>query len=495
MNLAAIFIQSRPPHEDETDHESSQQLIASILRSIYLQLYNSGSKPNSYSPHSFHSAVESLSDHVEEKLFSTIDLAEQRSCLHTFLNASGTARSFLVIDGIDACTYNTWLSIERELAHLQQCGLRIFVTSRVPFQRSIVMHTCHVDACELWGQQFEPYDTWLCRKCYDEEQVKDTVFAVCDTCKLTDKWKCLKCDGISLLFRSDENCQSVEVSLDDTPKPSLKRLITWLLQREHGDLGLMDSDACTWPPRSIFGSELHNSTNAPHAARDVVKELVERSSPNVTVARLRLDELATIDSVEEFSITLDRLPRSIVEFFDVGIRRISAQAQENADLGIESIVMAVSDRGSKPYAELARDLKTFAPEHGSSNDDRHVEEVLHSAMGFLTLEYLEDQPISACHQDFELYVTEDYNNTLYNERQTIPNGIAAIHKSKTFFDTSLNGTIAEEYDSPDEMDESDELETEQIKPKKPVMGTANTFSGSKTYHLTQKFRRQKTWIT
>jgi hypothetical protein len=144
-----------------------------MLESIRAQLES----PSQKVKHIVDSANEIVStEHCKQELEAR--LADCRSSLHSWLQSNGPA--FLLVDDLDQCGYATALLVEKELAHLQKAGLRIMITSRVPYQRKNLKHTCDIDTCSSKGRRLAVWEVWKCRKCYDGKEEKNTV---CTTCK------------------------------------------------------------------------------------------------------------------------------------------------------------------------------------------------------------------------------------------------------------------------------------------------------------------------
>lgn len=144
-----------------------------MLRSIRVQLENGFHEPNSEA----HGAtcISAIECHENEL---DMRLEEDRSSLHSWLQTRDPA--FLIVDDLDQCGYRTALQVEKELSHLQKAGLRIMVTSRVPYQRKNLKHTCDIDTCSSQGRRLAVWEVWKCKKCYDDKEEKNTV---CKTCR------------------------------------------------------------------------------------------------------------------------------------------------------------------------------------------------------------------------------------------------------------------------------------------------------------------------
>lgn len=238
----------------------------------------------------------------------------------------------------------------------------------------------------------------------------------------------------------------VEIKVDLNTR-SVGRFIDWDLEAEHGDLGLGnndgedDDDPDGKPPKSAFGRQLSDPQNL--EALDTLREQLRyHAQGNVSIARLRLDNVHQAQSIDAItSAWADTLPANIVAFFDAGIRRIEDQPPARRDLGLKAIAAVAHYHyadGGLAYAALDRILRrasarghatrtqsapvvstTTKRMHGSNTavdvvhvPHRSLEEMLHAACGFLTVETLEHRPLRAYCESFHTYARENYNESL-----------------------------------------------------------------------------------
>ena len=95
-------------------------------------------------------------------------------------------RAFLILDDLDACGPMLSLLLEDQLSWLQQLGVSILVTSRVPHQKNWELAYCDVDThCDVDPNHRELDIYWKCKLCLEDDYV------ICDMCK-EQKHACLK---------------------------------------------------------------------------------------------------------------------------------------------------------------------------------------------------------------------------------------------------------------------------------------------------------------
>lgn len=128
------------------------EVVADVLGSIRKQLLPWSSQSEEMAPN------EETLDH-------------NRQSLKTVLTQVGHA--FLVIDGLDHCGHEAWFRLEEELSKLNNDGLSILVTSRVPFRRNTTQYDC--DRCPE-KRPVKIY--WQCHSCREED------YCVCGNCKI-----------------------------------------------------------------------------------------------------------------------------------------------------------------------------------------------------------------------------------------------------------------------------------------------------------------------
>jgi hypothetical protein len=192
----------------------------------------------------------------------------------------------------------------------------------------------------------------------------------------------------------------------------LKDYGIWMIQQEHGNiypqksLDLWPDDQ--WPPLTPLGKTLT-------AKMDFISDIVEsQADGNLTLAKLRLEEICKADALPVTKSLQDRLPRNIVSLFDAEIQAIQSQAKDIAALGIGAIKLATQEKDGKSFAHLQLELHDFGARVGVGGFT--VQDVLHAARGFLDVWLEEGQHVyvKAYHVDFFLYASERYNEDLEN---------------------------------------------------------------------------------
>lgn len=83
-------------------------------------------------------------------------------------------RAFLVIDDFDLCSLEVAAAVEEELTKLQDRGLSIFVTSRLP--REVMLNVGHCDAVpedSPWHAYENLNMWWVCATCRNNERPEE----------------------------------------------------------------------------------------------------------------------------------------------------------------------------------------------------------------------------------------------------------------------------------------------------------------------------------
>lgn len=159
--VVSIFLQEDVSNSDENG------FCEDLLDQIYYQL--------SPKPHNGYDLADSL--YTTYKHSHDHGIWGSRHLLRKALLArlSSLEHAFLVLDGIDRCYEGTVLG--EELSRLQDHGLKIMTTSRVPCNASVDRVSCDTDAhCDDF---FPPYTNlyWWCHKCKDENDM------ICQPCR------------------------------------------------------------------------------------------------------------------------------------------------------------------------------------------------------------------------------------------------------------------------------------------------------------------------
>lgn len=219
-----------------------------------------------------------------------------------------------------------------------------------------------------------------------------------------------------------EFCDLVEISLDDDVTEYMEDFVAWSMQSEHGDLniepnlGSWRSDA-EFPPLSAVGKRLLASDSAV----PLIESLAQKAGSNIALARLRLEDIH--NEVQEIA---DRLPRSLVSLFDAEVSHLQNQHPDAASLGLKTVLLGTLSLDS-PFETVKSELHSFVgrPE----NDVLTLDEVLHASGGLVTAKPITSEDLDGYHPDFYLYVTENYNVALFQERQAVQ--LRRISRSRT----------------------------------------------------------------
>lgn len=156
-----------------------------------------------------------------------------------------------------------------------------------------------------------------------------------------------------------------------------------------------------------------------------INTLIDETGDNITIALMQLEHISLGETIDVVGAQADRLPRNIVASFDAGIAHIMSNKDElSRNLGMKAIqIVGKSGMVGIPFAELRESIVD-----GRSSSDKSrieellecedaVEELLSASNGFLSVRFNpgSDEPYIECfHKDFDLYVAEDYGNSLVN---------------------------------------------------------------------------------
>ncbi|TDZ29072.1 hypothetical protein C8035_v004609 [Colletotrichum spinosum] len=372
---------------------------------------------------------------------TTSPLQQLRNALFSRLDELD--RAFLIVDDIDSFSTAECLLLERELSLLSAQGLKVLMTSRIRYVKTVPVNT-FCDSCS--GSESSYLDIyWKCSHCQGTGVKSDIVHTLCRRCKETRK-PCGRCGHTENFV---EPYTQVELRLDDKTL-SLGQFISRDLELEHGDLGLQSTKEPK-PPRSKLGRSLSDVPN-----KEAIEQLQERISQqadgNIALALLRLGNLHKLQTAEAaLSPLADVLPSNIVAFFHAGIDNIKRQPAAERDLGLKVIaaVARCDFLAGIPYEVVHRvirkspkTLRTHLPARIQSapavptttrteTEDlvalshlthHSLEEMLYAARGFLVTGGSSRQPLRAYCEAFYTYVQEDYNEALAESRSHLDFG-------------------------------------------------------------------------
>lgn len=161
-----------------------------------------------------------------------------------------------------------------------------------------------------------------------------------------------------------------------------------------------------------------------------INRLIDETGDNITIALLQLEHISLGESADVVGAQTDRLPRNIVASFDAGIDHIMRYADDfRKNIGMKAIQL-VGKRGMAgiPFAEAQRAIIEEWPPSEKSwieaffKSEDSMEELLSAANGFLRLRFEGEEPYIECfHKDFDLYVNEDYGNSLITFKLAVAN--------------------------------------------------------------------------
>ncbi|KAK1961345.1 hypothetical protein LY78DRAFT_588937 [Colletotrichum sublineola] len=339
--------------------------------------------------------------------------------------------AFLVIDDFDRCSPAVDLFLENELALLaKNSRLKVLMTSRVSCLKAVPTWQ-YCDACddEEVARYLSVY--WTCEGCKKKAK---PVHILCQRCRDVGR-TCINCGDAADFVQPYDH---VELEVDSATQP-VARFIDWDLEMEHGELGLGSGNPDK-PPPSALGRRLLDPRNQEALAR-LRDQVGSQAEGNISLARLRLDNVHQTQSLGALFARSDVLPANIVDFFDAGMGRIEEQPPSQRDLGLK-VIAAVSHYDFALGIEyehlqgiIRRSTKTPARAHAKRTTStptvstrrrrstmpvpgmahvahRSLEEMLHAARGFLTFRNEETRPLVAFCESFHTYARENYNESL-----------------------------------------------------------------------------------
>ncbi|EFQ30866.1 hypothetical protein CGRA01v4_12936 [Colletotrichum graminicola] len=340
-------------------------------------------------------------------------------------------RAFLVIDDFDRCSPAVDLFLENELALLARGSrLKVLITSRVSCLKTVPTWQ-YCDACD--DEEVAMYLSvyWRCESCRKKAK---PAHILCQRCRDAGR-TCINCGEAADFVQPFDH---VDLEIDSATQPVV-RFINWDLEMEHGELGL-GSENPDKPPPSALGRRLLDPRN--QESLDRLRDRVSsQAKGNISLARLRLDNVHQTQSMGALFARSDVLPANIVDFFDVGIGRIEEQPPSQRDLGLKVIaavahydytlgieyehLQAIIRRSTKtpararakrttstPTVSTRRRRSTMPASETSHVAHRSLEEMLHAARGFLAFRNEENRPLVAFCESFHTYARENYNESL-----------------------------------------------------------------------------------
>lgn len=167
-------------------------------------------------------------------------------------------------------------------------------------------------------------------------------------------------------------------------------------------------------------------------AEQVVRGIVKRAQGNVALAHKRLELFHRARLVVAFLAPHDRLPASIVDMFDSGLRGVEAQSSPRRELGLQVIAVVGRSIDGVPFEDFQRLVGECDAEKdqdggvgmGNENqriDDFSLSEVLHAAKGFVVRQNDRRRcpRLMAFHYDFYLYCGQGYPESIVRANNSL----------------------------------------------------------------------------
>jgi Heterokaryon incompatibility protein (HET) len=313
--------------------------------------------------------------------------------------------SFLVLDGYDRLDEELQWLVDRELADLQSQGLRVMTTRRVPVFEDFVDADCdHCPATYLefyWECQNRKAEGYSCILCYD--------------CR--NNW--VPCENDEDIISFKEPYSHMSSHIGQIPNEYMEKFILWDMWREHEDVGFAVQETGVPPLSPEENPPRTPSTDA--TLGKIISFVSKYAHSNITIAKIRLEEIHNGRSSEDLDNVRDRLPHSLVALFDAGIQRIERQPKAQRDLALLAIAAAAEkDTGVSltSLEECIRDAMSRSP-HVVNAPPHSLEDILRAANGFLAMQRCDSKDVAIFNPAFLLYVKENYNDSLYWARRQL----------------------------------------------------------------------------
>ncbi|XP_014555932.1 hypothetical protein COCVIDRAFT_101023 [Bipolaris victoriae FI3] len=326
----------------------------------------------------------------------------------------------LIIDHLDQCSPALRELVQHHFDALQDEGLKILVTSRLPR---------HEPAMIIWCD-YHPQDSpltvfWRCSKC----QQKD----ICIDCKREDT-PCEQCDSVGTWKAPEYYTLTLNGMSDD----AMAEYIAWDLEREHGDLGFMTLEDLSEPPLSSFGLAFRNTMQG-DKGHEWIQKIARYVDGSILQAKLAVDRIHNLPFPEALDLMPKRIPRNVQAHFNTAIKTIKQQSGADSSSVALKTIAAVGRKGDAvrglPLSRLANLLRerTRNPRMNIM-PSRSPEDVLESANGYLIIiapPFLgQESTIAAYHRLFWLFVNDEYNEDLIWAYAQLP--MSKVPRSHTF---------------------------------------------------------------
>lgn len=326
--------------------------------------------------------------------------------------------SFLILDGYDTLDMATCMLVDQELKNPHVSNLSLLVTRRsLPYQRPNHFNV----GCDGCGRsRLELY--WECQ-----------------ICGHAGPQYCCECEQNGALCTNQEHKLALSEPYDriDLKIGGAQSAMIDFVTRELGSLPAFNGQAI----------------------KQLAYNISEKSGGNINLAKLRVDDLLQEKNLADGQTQRDRLPRSVVAFFDAEIDKIKQSNQIDRDLGLLAVAAVASNDDPRGFGVKATDLEVSirhercSSAHLARHLTRSLEDVIIAANGLLVLQPYEDDLYVACFsQMFKLYVKEDYNESLYMAKSKLyVDGTLRSRKSSWNIapTTASPPTISEGFDAKD----------------------------------------------
>jgi hypothetical protein len=300
-----------------------------------------------------------------------------RECLRHYLHSQ---HAFLILDGLDYFGAALQYVLRAELVNLQDQGLRIMLTTRLP-DYTIAPDNTSCDGCHS-EESLKLF--WTCMKC----KPMGNYFDICYDCK-EKKQPCHYCEDC---LSHEEDYRHVSVKIGGFP---LKRYVRDVLKREYGPLGRGLNDKMTY--------------------------ITQNAPDNIALTRLFLAKTLEQDSIQETSLNMveDRLPATVIEYFNTELSAIEHLAEIPRSIALRAIVVAATDDTGVPASELYNRIGMHDNIDSRTERPRGIEDILKAASGWLVEQGTNDRRIATYCPVFSLYVKENYNDWLFKARVSL----------------------------------------------------------------------------
>ncbi|KAJ6278922.1 hypothetical protein J3E71DRAFT_402057 [Bipolaris maydis] len=325
----------------------------------------------------------------------------------------------LIIDHLEQCSPALRELVQQQFNILQDEGLKILVTSRLPRHEPAVSVWCDYHPEDLPLKVF-----WRCSKCQQTD--------ICITCKREDT-PCQQCDSVGTW----KAAEYYTLTLDGMSDDAMVEYLAWDLEREHGDLGFMTLEDPSEPPLSSFGLAFRNTMHG-NKGLEWIQAIARYVDGSILQAKLAVDRIHSLPSPEALDLMPKRIPRNVQAHFNTAIKTIKQQSANSSSVALKTIA-AVGRKGDAirglPLSRLANLLRE-RPRNPrmSTMPPRSPEDVLESANGYLNIippPFLGREPtIAACHRLFWFFVNDEYNEDLIWAYAQLPT--SKVPKSHTF---------------------------------------------------------------